>query len=249
MTTGSPPKQTELSALFVSPFLNDPVSGGGLVSRMNLACLRHVIPKVEALALSREAPSGAFSAIGCPRGPLATALCNLGLLSGRLTPISLLRVMQRIRHSQPDLVFLDSSSLGCIAQLTRLLVPKAKVVSFFHNVEFDFQRERSRAEGCRYLLSATTEYINERMTVRSAHALLMLTEDDSLRVGQLYGRKADQLSPVSLADTCEVAALKSDPALGTKDDAVLFVGSGFFANREAVEFLLRQILSTRKLVF
>lgn len=205
---------------------------------MNLACLRHAVPRVEALALSR-APSGdGFTSIGNPGGPWATALCNLALLAGRLTPAALLRVMRHIRSSRPDVVFLDSSSLGWIALLTRWLAPRTKVICFFHNVEFDFQRERSRAEGRRYLLSAVAEYVNEWLSVRSAHRLLTLTDEDAQRVTGLYGRRPDHLWPVCLSDAqceAEVAA----PEL--RDDAVLFVGSGFFANREAVAFLLDQV--------
>lgn len=238
MTTGSRPEAVGRSALFVAPFLTDPDSGGGLVSRMNLACLRHAVPRVEALALSRTPSREGFTSIGNPGGPWATALCNLALLAGRLTPAALLRVMRHIRASRPDVVFLDSSSLGWIALLTRWLVPETKVICFFHNVEFDFQRERSRAEGRRYLLSAAAEYVNEWLNVRSAHSLLTLTDEDAQRVTGLYGRGPDHLWPVCLSDTREEAEL---PGPELRDNAVLFVGSGFFANREAVAFLLDQV--------
>lgn len=238
MTTGSPPESSSRSALFVAPFLTDPDSGGGLVSRMNLACLRRAIPRVEALALSRATSGDGFTAIGNPGGPLATALCNLFLLAGRLTPAGLMRVLRRVRARRPDVVFLDSSSLGWIALLARWLAPGTGVVAFFHNVEFDFQRERSRAEGRRYLLSAAAEWVNEWLTVRSAHVLLTLTEEDAQRVARLYGRRPDRLWPVCLSDAPGAGDLP-DPA--SRDDAVLFVGSGFFANREAVAFLVRQV--------
>ena len=209
-----------------------------MVSRMNLACLKHVLHEVEALALSRAPSRDGITSLGNPGGPLTTALCNLALLAGRLTPGSLFQVMRRVRSSQPDVVFLDSSSLGWIALLTRWLAPKTKVVSFFHNVEFDFQLERSRAEGRRYLLSAVAEYVNEWLTIRSAHALLTLTNEDAQRVAALYGRQVDQLWPVCLSDA---VASVATPEPSFREDAVLFVGSGFFANREAVGFLLDQV--------
>jgi glycosyltransferase involved in cell wall biosynthesis len=193
---------------------------------------------VEALALSRAASSEGFTTIGNPGGPWVTALCNLALLAGRLTPAALLRVIQRILASRPDVVFLDTSSLGWVALLTRWLAPKTRVICFFHNVEFDFQRERSRSEGRRYLLSAAAEYVNEWLSVRSAHRLLTLTGEDAQRVTRLYGRRPDHLWPVCLSDAQFEVEL---PAPELRDDAVLFVGSGFFANREAVAFLLYQV--------
>lgn len=238
MTTGLPSESARRAALFVASYLTDPDSGGGLVSRMNLACLKSVLDEVEALALSRVPSGDDFKSLGNPGGPLATALCNVALLAGRLTPGALFQVMRRVRSRKPDVVFIDSSSLGWIALLTRWLAPQTKVVSFFHNVEFDFQLERSRAEGLRYLLSAAAEYVNEWLTVRFAHALLTLTNEDAQRVSQLYGRRVDQLWPVCLSDADGTVVT---PELTLREDAVLFVGSGFFANREAVRFLVEQV--------
>lgn len=196
------------------------------------------MPEMQALALSR-APSGdGFIALGNPGGPVATALCNLAMLAGRLTPGTLLQVIRRIRAKRPDLLFLDSSSLGWVALLTRGLAPRTKVVSFFHNVEFDFQLERCRAEGYRYLLTAVAEYVNESLTARAAHALVTLTSEDAQRVAELYGRQVDCLWPVCLSDAGG-AQVPANPV--PRDDAVLFVGSDFFANREAVNFLLTQV--------
>lgn len=238
MITGFQSRDGGKSALFIAPFLADSDSGGGLVSRMNLACLRHAVPHVDALALSRLPSDLGFTTIGNPGGPLATALCNMALFAGRLTPAALMRIMRCLRSSRPDVVFLDSSSLGWIALLTRWLVPQTKVVCFFHNVEFDFQWERSRVEGRRYLLSAVAEYVNEWLSVRSAHCLLTLTVEDAQRVDSLYGRQTDHLWPVCLSDAC----IRADtPDSIPRDNAILFVGSGFFANREAVEYLVYQV--------
>lgn len=238
MTTGSRTEYAGRTAFFVSPSLADANSGGGLVSRMNLACLQYAVKRVEAMALSR-APSGVgFTSMGNPGGAIATALCNLAMMAGRLTPAALFRIMRRIRSSRPDVVFIDSSSLGWIALLTRWLSPGSKVICFFHNVEFDFQRERSRLEGARYLLSAAAEYVNERLNILFAHCLLTLTDEDAQRVAHLYGRSPDYLWPVCLTDAMGEAMV---PSPMPRDDAVLFVGSGFFANREAVAFLLEQV--------
>ena len=58
----------------------------------------------------------------------------------------------------------------------------------------------------RYWLSAIAEYVNERLSVMTAHTLLMLTQDDSQRAHQLYGRGADDLTPVALGDDPHAAS-------------------------------------------
>ena len=238
MITGSRPSFRGRSALLISPFLTDVASGGGIVSRMNLACLRSVVPQVTALALSATVAGrdGSTVAVGRPSNKLVTALCNLLMMAGRLTPIALFRIARYLFAKRPDLVFLDSSSLGWVALLVRLLAPRAKVVVFFHNVEFDFQVERSRVEGRLYLLTAAAEFLNEWVSTRLAHSCLLLTREDALRVTQLYRREVKNLAPVCLSDNCT-----DNLPLNPPEDVVLFVGSGFYANREAVEFLLKQL--------
>ena len=150
-----------------------------MASRMNLACLRQAVPQTVAFALSNEPSTAMYTTIGAPRNKFATALCNMLALTGRLTPIGLLKSVREILRRQPTFVFLDSSSLGWVALLSRIASPRAHVVVSFQNIEFDFQVAKSRKEGRRYWLSAIAEYMNERLTVMAAHTLLMLTRDDS----------------------------------------------------------------------
>ncbi len=167
-------------------------------------------------------------------------MCNLALLCGRLTPFSLFRVMSRVLRLKPDLLFVESSSLGWVVLLSRLLLGRTHVLVFCQNVEFDFQVERARLEGRAYLLSAAGEFVNEWLVARCAHTLVMLTQEDSDRFRALYRRPGDALSPVALEDRGGV----DDAAMtvnGTVRDAVLFVGSNFFANREAAAYLVREL--------
>ncbi len=240
MATGSPSDSNADAVLFLSPYVTDEGSGGGLVGRMNLACLLQFAPQTVAFALSNKPSSADYTCIGAPPSKLATALCNLVGLAGRLTPSGLLRSIREIVRRRPAVLFLDSSSLGWLALLSRVLCPRTHVVVFFYNIEFDFQMSRSRHEGRGYWLSALTEYLNERLSVRYAHTLLMLTPDDSRRAKELYGRGADELAPVSLAEDLDAQrgqAQSETPAA----DAVLFVGSNFFANREAAAYLVEQL--------
>ncbi len=240
MATGSQSESNAEAVLFLSPYVTDEGSGGGLVGRMNLACLRQFAPQTIAFALSNKPSTADYTCIGAPRSKLATALCNMVGLAGRLTPAGLLTLLREIRRRRPKVLFLDSSSLGWLALLSRVLRPHTHVVVFFYNIEFDFQMSRSRHEGRGYWISAVAEYINERLSIMSAHTLLMLTPDDSQRAKELYGRGADELAPVSLGD--DVNAQRTQPdSESPAADAVLFVGSNFFANREAAAYLVEQL--------
>lgn len=238
MTIGLQPDSNAEAVLFLSPYVTDEGSGGGLVGRMNLACLRKFAPQTIAFALSNKPSTADYTCINAPRNKLTTALCNMVGLAGRLTPSGFLRSIREILRWRPKIVFLDSSSLGWLALLSRILSPRTHVVVFFYNIEFDFQMSRSRHEGRGYWLSAIAEYINEQLSVMAAHTLLMLTPGDSQRARELYGRGADELTPVSLGDDLSVGGLESEKPVS---DAVLFVGSNFFANREAAAYLVEQL--------
>ena len=240
MTTGSQSDPSADTMVFLSPYVADQGSGGGLVGRMNLACLRQIAPKTIAFALSNKPSTADYNSINAPRSKFATALCNMIGLAGRLTPAGLLKSVREILRWRPAIVFLDSSSLGWVALLSRMLLPHTQVVVFFYNIEFDFQMSKSRHEGRGYWLSAIAEYINERLCVMTAHTLLMLTPDDSQRARELYGRGADELTPVALREDPNATTMpweSEEPG----SDAVLFVGSNFFANREAATYLVEQL--------
>jgi polysaccharide biosynthesis protein PslH len=241
MTTGSQSDSSAETIVFLSPYVADEGSGGGLVGRMNLACLRQLAPKTIAFALSNKPSTENYNSISAPSSKLATALCNLIGLTGRLTPAGLLRSVREILRWRPAVVFLDSSSLGWLALLTRILCPRTHVIVFFYNIEFDFQVSRSRHEGRGYWLSAVAEYVNERLSVMTAHSLLMLTPEDSQRAHELYGRGADALTPVALGGDGLDAASAPRANGESASDAVLFVGSNFFANREAATYLVEQL--------
>ena len=143
MTTGSQSDTSGEAVVFLSPYLADQGSGGGLVGRMNLACLREVAPRTVAFALSNAPSTASYTCIGAPRGTLATALCNLVGLAGRLTPAGLLRSIRLILQRRPAVVFLDSSSLGWVALLCRIAVaagPRHRLL-LQHRVRFPTGQE------------------------------------------------------------------------------------------------------------
>jgi polysaccharide biosynthesis protein PslH len=226
--------------MFVSPYTADRESGGGLVSRANLECLERVVPDVAAYVLASACDGRRLLVLGCPSGKRATALGNLVGFAGRLTLAALVRIIREIRTCHPEFLFVDSSSLGWVCVFAKVFSRHTHVICFFHNIEFDFQLDRSRRESRLYLLTACAELLNEFLSTKFADTLVMLTGHDSARSRRLYGREADALAPVVLRDRLAAAPapyLLQPSGVGY----ALFVGSNFFANREAVEFLVSEV--------
>ncbi|MCV5943161.1 hypothetical protein OFN64_41415, partial [Escherichia coli] len=69
-----------------------------------------------------------------------------------------MKIKNIIKVFEPKFVYLDSSLLGGIAELSKEISTDIKVITFFHNVEIDFELERLKSGGILYLPSLLPSY-------------------------------------------------------------------------------------------
>lgn len=171
---------------------------------------------------------------------IETAIANLLLLSGRLTRKAARELQQLIARREHDIVFLDTSYYGWIARYCRRQgIP---CVAMIHNVEFDFEMNRLRSGQWAYVPSFLSAYVNERLTAKHANAVISLHKEDSARLAALYGRTAEYQWPVLVDDTISDAEVLTPRQDEDKVTNVLFVGTSFYANMEAVLFFIKEVL-------
>jgi glycosyltransferase involved in cell wall biosynthesis len=243
-----------LKILILSPYPILPPLHGGRVRTAQLA-----------QGLAR---AGADVAVLCPWYPgqprngtvAGTFTCYSHVLASNVLPRMLpwLAAPQVLLSFQPPprrhlLAFNDYDvvQLDFCAQARWLsaLPARAQVVYSAHNVERDF----CEYDAARYLLSrASVQRIErlERLAVQRANLVLTCTAADASRLQQLYGEIRHTLV---IPNGCSAALLdwdrsdlraKSREALGLapEDRAILFVGGDASHNRDAVEFLLLEVL-------
>lgn len=111
------------------------------------------------------------------------------------------RILSKFMKTHYDLVFLDSSLLGGIAQKMKINRPECKILVFFHNVEYDYNRN------VRFFKNSLQKYIYQFMAKRMEKKALqfcdksiVLSKRDELRVMALYGYQIDEILPVTFAD-------------------------------------------------
>jgi len=169
---------------------------------------------------------------------VSTALANVGLLSGRLTRSTMKQLKQIIARREHDLVFLDTSYYGWLARYCRSIgVP---CVAMIHNVEYDFEVNRLKSGQWAYFPSFLSAWVNERLTTRFVNALISLHKEDGQRLKALYGREAEFHWPVLMRDTL---APGTAPARNAGDKVgILFVGTSFYGNMEAVQFFINKVM-------
>jgi glycosyltransferase involved in cell wall biosynthesis len=148
-------------------------------------------------------------------------------------------------------VFLDGSNLGAAAIVVARRFPEVRIISFFHNVETLFFAAALRSgPSLRALAVLVANHRAERAAVRASSMLICLSARDGAMLGRVHARLPDAIAPIALAD-----ALPGDDgaprSLPGDDRFLLFVGGGFFANRDGIRWFARTVaprLSIRTVV-
>jgi hypothetical protein len=148
----------------------------------------------------------------------------------------------QIKKFCPDLVFLGRSRLGFIAKDFKETSPKAIVVTFIDNVEYDYVDSYFVLQnGWKGWLFRKIEkrvvYRDEKEAVQYSDKLVYLTNRDAERIRFLYRHKENKptILPVCLEESVELS-------LHSPKKTIAFIGSlNYGANIKAVEELIRNI--------
>lgn len=220
-----------MKVLYVSPHFPVKNSGGCVVSKRNYAALCNYY--------------GENNVISYPiirrgnRNPMIMLLHDLMSLGWGYSNRDKKEIIEVARAKEARLVFFDSSLYGGLARCVKRRLG-VKTIVFFHNVEYDFVKslvviKKSYLYSYRIFLA----YKNEKDAIKGADEIISLTQKDSLRLNELYGRKADKIIPVSLR---RKAGLNNMSGTYSAPIRLLFFGSNFPPNIEAIGILINEIL-------
>ncbi len=176
-----------------------------------------------------------------PDGAQATSIG--GAMRGYIDGIdanSLSRLCDVIEAERVTRVFLDGSNFGIAARVIKRRFPRVRVFTFFHNFEARFfwgsLKVRRSARAAAVLLA---NYLAERAAARWSDVRICLSERDGAGLRRWYGRGADAIAPMVLADK-----LPPGPPPARADRVkpyALFVGGAFYANVEGMRWWAREV--------
>ena len=140
-----------------------------------------------------------------------------------------------------EMVYIDRSIFGVIAKLLRKNGFKGKIISFFHNVEYQYYKDRITPLHPLKTIIKKSVKNNEFFAANYSDTIIALNERDNRLLQSLYGRKADFLIPISLKNNYEPSVEIMQKSFD-KPLRCLFLGTNFSANTEGLLWFVREVL-------
>lgn len=134
-----------------------------------------------------------------------------------------------------DLIFIDHSLLGGYSKI--LNIYKIPIITFFHNVEIFYYKEKMKIEGLINIPMIFYAKMNEKKAIKYSNYIITLTKRDSDLLNETYKRKADFILPTTFLD--KYTGIK---VITENEKYHLFVGSSFFANIEGIRWYIANVL-------
>lgn len=147
-----------------------------------------------------------------------------------------------LEEKKIDIVFSDTSLIGNILKNIKK-ERKIKIISFFHNVEFDYINVRFSRNNLLKNPYKFLAFINEKNTIDISDKIITLTRRDSIRLKDLYGRMADDVIPITFDTkiTTERLELLYKTSIQNNKPIGLFVGSFVNANYKGIKWFVENI--------
>jgi glycosyltransferase involved in cell wall biosynthesis len=229
-------------AYFISSFIGIRHTGGSILSYRNLNLCHQIFgqPNVKAVSFSyREKTVDDEIEFFPSYHSKFQSLTNYLLgYTGGFTRDNYRTILSQIIKDNYNVVFLDGSLLGQLAEDIKKLNPKICVICFFHNIETSFFRQYARKNPA-YLMLLKPIANSENRAVQYADINITLTERDANGIEKRYGKKADFVIPNTIPDLHKQRAPKDK---NKNKLQLLFTGSAFYANIEAAQWLVDELM-------
>lgn len=141
-----------------------------------------------------------------------------------------------LKNNSYDIVFFDGSYYGGFVEICYKF--GYKIVCFYHNVEYIYYQEKYKLSN-NLLDKFMAIYIhhNEYKSTLLSTTVISISSRDKKVLKQIYNREADDVLETSFSPIEE----KILNNRSIKTDYLLFVGTKFFANKEAVDYIIDKI--------
>lgn len=212
---------------YISPHLSKDNYGGSIVSRMNLNLIKKKKDlKVITANISKNPMESDFY-ISHTKNKFETFFFCFFLIYATLNIKGFFEILKIVKKIKPNYIWFDGSFFGLLCIFCKIISPKTKIISYFHNVESDILKGRVK-ESIINIVPWFNVWINEFLTRKIANVCVFIQQSDSER----YPSSKNKILKVTMKDE-----FKNLPVSNVSGRDILFVGSDFPPNIEAIEWL------------
>ncbi len=227
-------------ALFICYNSINGKNGGSVITKRNLKALKQIFNNIDVIYIKNNK----IFKIQIIQ-EFYKAICNLHGYAGGLLSFKIKYIINMINKKRYDIIFIDSSLYGVLCKKIKYKYPYIPIIVFFHNSEYQFALERIKVDGCIYLPLLYSAYYNERLSLKYADSIIFLNKRDYNITKNKYNIKINNkyyIIPISIEDRF----INKNNYNTNYQPYLLFVGSAFFANIEAVRWLIKNIVGKVK---
>jgi glycosyltransferase involved in cell wall biosynthesis len=145
-------------------------------------------------------------------------------------------IVKNVKNIQ--IIFIDQSDFGSLAKSIKKMNPDARVITFFHNVEFDFAKQEYQKKKIRKAIYVKKIFENELNASNYSDFIFSLNSRDAQSIEKLYGRKINAIIPISFPNRC---INFNNNAISVQPTA-LFLGINFFPNIYGITWFIKNVL-------
>lgn len=156
---------------------------------------------------------------------------NLFMFAGMMTSKDCKEILHQIEKRNLKYVFFDTSLHGKVVRKIKDKFPYCKVIVNYHNSEKKYYYDMFLQKGLLYYLVYIAAKYNENLSNKYADMNVFISKED---IADMQSIKNEIVIPVTLKDTYKYLE-------ATKEPYIVFLGSAFFANFEAANFIINEI--------
>lgn len=161
----------------------------------------------------------------------------------RITDRYLRLIDNMLLNNQFIFVYIEQSQYGRACKHIKKKFPEVKIVMFFHNIEVQYAYEYLKTSGVKALPFYVVIKYWEKISIKYTDYCFTLNERDSKLMDKIYSRKADLVLPTSFPDLYDERKAKDiEKQSAIQPIDYLFVGVSFFANVEAVQWFINEVM-------
>lgn len=153
------------------------------------------------------------------------------------------KIVQFIRNNNIDIIVLERSMYGSLLDKIKRQKLKCEIWVFVHNVEKQYFENKVRHQSLIFYLPYLKITKSEAVTFKYADYIITLTERDSKKIEELYGKKSDLVLPMTFNDVFDEKK-REKGGHGIKE--LLFIGTMFSPNYDGIKWFAENVMTELK---